>query len=217
MTQKKRFHVLTALFSYVSLTLLPDSGYAQSVSVRQPEILPGGIINQDGREIQLQLTFSNPLSVGSSLSVEIADQTVFKLHNRTSLPLTRFTTRLRLKAGESLELRRSDEDVSAKTVFQPVVSRGHSDPVTDEYKPAPRIRSVAGCCAMQSTYGAETGDCVYLILGVSNSGASAPKWFELKTDAGSVFIDSSNRIASNPLFSIGSSRKFSQCDLSIMN
>lgn len=184
------------------------------ISVHQPDKLSGNITGYDGRQIQLQLAFSKHLGNDERLTILVNEKLALQITNQSSLPLSRFTTRLRLNRGDTIHASIQHKDGSHKTTFVPTVASDYLPPSKDEFAPNPRITKVS-LPQMKALFGAEIGDCLYLLLGVSNTGSAKPREFELGTNFGLVRIVSSEYLSTNPLFSIGGTKEFSTCEINI--
>lgn len=180
----------------------------------QPDKLAGDLTGYDGRQIQIQLKFSRPIKPEESAQLLVNNEMVLTLANKSTRDLTRFTTRLRLYKSDKITVKVSGTSDDQTSTFSPTVATDYSPPSKDEYSPQPMVRRAASQ-QMKDVYGAEVGDCMYLLLGISNSGDTKPKEFELKTDVGSIRISSSDRISTNPFFVIGSDSVYTKCELNI--
>lgn len=185
-----------------------------SVLIVQPETLSGGMPGHDGRQIQLQFTFVEPIAPNESFSILINERAVTTVHNKTSESLMRFVTRLRMRTDESISVLRENAQFKTKIDFSPKVVSNYQLPDKHEYNPSPRVLRVSSP-QLKSAYGAEVGDCLYLLLGISNSGPNTPKSYEFITNLGSIHVKNDERISTNPLFGFGFKGVVTKCEFNI--
>jgi hypothetical protein len=193
------------------LAALSSFAIAQ-VTFYQPDKLVRNITGFDGRQIEIQTTFNPPVSPQGILIFKIGDETALEVANHTMTAIERFTTRFRMKQGEKIVLTIKTSSETKVFDFKPVIETDYTPPTSDEYSPKPIYST-----KIASLYGARKGDCVHLITGISNSGPKKPAGFEIETDFGKIRLQSSARISTNPLFTVGATSETNLCKLNIFD
>lgn len=201
----KNLKTLLALISVLSTNALAN------VTINQPDKVLG-FTGYDGKNIQLQFEFQKPIESGESVDLLIGNRRVLVIKNETSNKLERFTTRFRFNRDEVLTIKTSGKNPTS-TNYTPTVSSDFALPTKDSFNTQARASVVSEQLA--KSYNSKTGDCIYLMTGISNSGSEVPKSFNIKINGGSVFVESSDRISTSPFFIVGLNETAKSCEISV--
>lgn len=196
----------------ISVFLLMVSTSAMAnVIVNQPDKVLG-FTGYDGKSIQLSLEFQKPIESGESVDLLIGAKKVLVIKNETDNKLERFTTRFRFNKEEVLTIKTAGKNLTS-TTFMPTVSSDFVLPTKDSFNTQARASVVSD--ELAKAYNSKTGDCIYLMAGISNSGSEVPKSFNIKINGGSVLVESSDRISTSPFFIVGLNEAAQSCEISV--
>jgi hypothetical protein len=194
----------------LSLTLVCSSVSADISITQADKIL--GFTGYDGKQIQIQFEFQNPIENNESVVLSIDNKKILSVKNQSTKKLERFTTRLRFNKDESVAVNTVAKKTTTLT-FTPTVSSNFELPNKDSFSSQARASVVSE--AIAKSYGAKKGDCIFLFGGISNTGAKLPKLFTVTINGESMTIESSERLASNPFFIIGINEIASSCEIAV--
>ena len=194
------------------ILILFAAGLANAnVEIFQPNTILG-FQNNNGRVIQVEFLFKKPLKPSESFVVKIANQKAIQVTNKSNTSLERFSTRFRANQGDLLDLEVNYKDGAYKDKKGLNVAVDYSPLGKDENSPQPRI-SVAS--EQVKPFNSQIGDCLYLLAGVSNTGAQVPEIIHLISHGGEFAVESSPKLTNTPFFIVGGDTKATGCQIKI--
>lgn len=194
----------------LALIAISTTTYA-NVIVNQPDKILG-FTGYDGKNIQLQFEFQKPIENNESVELLIGDKKILSIKNETGNKLERFTTRLRFNKDETLTIKTNGRNPTT-TSYAPTVSSDFALPPKDSYNTQARASVVSE--ELAKNYSSKSGDCIFLLSGISNSGNQVPKSFTLKVNGANVVVQSSERVSTSPFFIVGLNETAKSCEISV--
>lgn len=195
---------------FLAITVFSTGAFA-NVTVNQADKVLG-FTGYDGKSIQLSLDFQKPIESGESVDLLIGTKKVLVIKNETGNKLERFTTRFRFNKEEVLTIKTAGKNPTS-TTYTPTVSSDFVLPTKDSFNTQARASVVSD--ELAKAYNSKTGDCIYLMTGISNTGSEVPKSFNIKINGGSILVQSSERVSTSPFFIVGLNETAKSCEISV--
>lgn len=195
----------------ILLMLLSSSAYS-NIEVLQPKTFGGNFTNSSGNVIELAFIFNEPILTNEKVEFFIGDKKILSLTNETKNSLERFLGRFRFNKDDVLNVKTSNKNLN--TSFKPNIitdiDLSKESPIT------PKILTRVVSDNLKKIFtNTKIGDCIFLVNGVSNTGNDMPKKFIVLVDSEKVIIDSSDRVSSSIVFSVGFDKTTTSCDVKV--
>jgi hypothetical protein len=196
------------LVSVLLLAVTFSSNAATTIS--QSEQLAGKISGTDGRQIQLQIRFDEPVQPGQEFTVYVGDVPAAIVRNKSIPQIFSFSARFRVRLDEAVKVLREVGGIAQETIFKPKVTVDYKVPEGDVFEP--QVRTTIANSELTNIYGVEIGDCMALVLGISNTEVKKLSRVSIATNDGELEIATTHLISTNPFFAIGAGRGFKSCE-----
>lgn len=207
--EKENMKIIGAVFLVCFSTLVYSN-----VEITQPNIISGSNrLNSHGNVIELFFSFKEPILTNERIDFYVDSKKILSLTNETKNSLERFSGRFRFNKDDVLIVK-STNKISYTTSFKPNV-------VADIVLIGPTVSStkittrVVNENIKKFNPNTKIGDCIFIVNGYLNEDKVNPEKFIVSVDSEKVIIDSSDRVSSSMVFSIGFSNVVSSCNATV--